>query len=294
MGNVAGVGRKCRPLLRISRGMRRTTMFYRLRVSLLSALVAVLLFAGCDSSDDAPGAGPFYGPAVAVGNGTARAYVRLDAAGVPEALGVVLTDAALTGLPDGDGHDGHSHDLMNTLRFPAEAAGLPFDHISFDWNPHGHEPEGLFTLPHFDVHFYMIPESERMNWTPADPQFAERGVRAPAERYIPAGFFSPPGNAPVPMMGMHWLDGSDPTYAPGGPSFTEVFLWGSYDGNVVFAEPMITKAFLESHPDYEETLAQPAAYARSGRYPTRYAIRYVAARGEYEIELGGLVQRTAG
>ena len=271
-------------------------MLHRLRTTtplFALALFIALAVAGCDTSDDTPDTGPFYGPAVTVGNGTARTYVRLDAGGVPEALGVVLTDAALTGLPDGDGHDGHSHDLMTTLRLPAEAASLPFDHVSFDWNPHGHEPEGLFTLPHFDVHFYMIPEAERMTWTPENPAFAEAGVRAPAPQYVPAGFIAPPGSAAVPMMGMHWLDGSDPTYAPGGPTFSEVFLWGSYDGRVVFAEPMITKAFLESGQNVEEALAQPAAFAEAGRYPTRYAVRHVAARGEIEIELGGFVQRTA-
>ncbi len=267
-------------------------MLYRLTVPSLSALVllSALLFTGCDSSSD--DAGPFYGSAVTVGDGTARTYVRLDEAGTPEAVGVILTEAALTGLPDGD--EGHDLDLMNVLHFPAEAAGLLFDHVSLDWNPHGHEPEGLFTLPHFDVHFYMIPEAERMTWLPTNPAFAEAGVRAPAPQYVPAGFFAPPGSEAVPMMGMHWVDSSDPTYAPGGPSFTEVFIWGSYDGNVVFAEPMITKAFLESHPDHEETLAQPAAYARTGLYPTRYAVRYVAARGEYEIELSGFVQHTVG
>lgn len=279
--------------MNFNRGLHRTTMLHRLRIPFLTALAAVLFFAGCDSSDDDP-AGPLYGPAVTVGGGTARTYVRLDDAGAPVAVGVVLTEGALTGLPTGDGHGDHSHDVSYTLRLPAGATDLPFDHIDFGWNPHGHEPEGLFTLPHFDVHFYMIPEAERMAWTPADPAFAEKGMRAPAERYLPAGYIAPPGSAPVPMMGLHWLDAADPTYAPGGPAFSEVFLWGSYDGEIVFAEPMITLAFLQSGQQVDEALAQPAAFAQAGRYPTRYAVRHVPGRGEIEIELGGLIHRTAG
>lgn len=266
---------------------------------LLLLLVAALLplaLTGCDASDD--DARTLFGTAVDVGDGTARSYVEMDASGMPAAVGVVLTAAALDGLPDGSG--GHApHEMMHTLPIAAEAraAGLPFDHLSLDWNPHGHEPEGLFTVPHFDVHFYMVPEATRSTWTPADPLFRQKGLTMPAAKYVPQGFFTPPGTEPVPMMGAHWVDSTDPTYAPGGPGFGEVFIWGSYDGQVVFAEPMITRALLKNLPAsggaHQESLAQPQAFAKAGRYPTRYSIRYDGGRKEYRIELGGLTQRSA-
>ncbi len=42
------------------------------------------------------------------------------------------------------------------LTLPPEAAGTGFRVLQFDWNPHGHEPLGIYDLPHFDFHFYYI------------------------------------------------------------------------------------------------------------------------------------------
>ena len=252
------------------------------------ALVFLLPLAGCDllGGEDEDGA-LRYGAATPIGNGVARTFVRLGEGGDPEAIGVILTKEALSGLP---AHGDHSTNSF-VLRLPTAAA--PFDHVGFDWNPHGHEPEGLFTLPHFDVHFYMETEAERATWLPSDPQWEAKVAQAPASKYVPAGYVPTPGG--VPMMGAHWIDTADPTYAPGG-SFGEVLLWGSYDGRVVFAEPMITKTFLEAlpaHGDHIETLAQPQAWARSGYYPTRYSVRYDADQQEYVIALEGLTYRSA-
>jgi len=235
------------------------------------------------------------GPAVAIGDGEAWAFVRTDAGGAAEAIGLVLTEAGLDGLPAAMAPMGHETMNMHTLALPAEAAalGLPFDHISLDWNPQGHEPEGLFTVPHFDMHFYMVPEAERMTWVESNPEFAVKGAIEPDPRYLPAGYVSPPDNVPVPYMGLHWVDGADPTYAPGGPAFTEVLLWGSYDGHVIFPEPMITRAFLLGKPDHVETIVLPDAFERPGPYPTRYAVRYDAAARQFVITLEGLTHRPA-
>ena len=265
--------------------------------SALTLGALALLLAGCDGSSDE--AGTHFGPAATVGDGTVRTFVRTDASGAPEALGVVLSESALSGLHTHVGGDGHDHESLWTLRLPdeARASGLQYDHVWFGWNPEGHEPEGLFTYPHFDLHFYWVPVAERESWTPADPRFAEKGGRAPEARYVPQGYVLPPGPA-VPEMGNHLVDTADPTYAPGGPTFTEVFIWGSYDGRVPFFEPMITRAFLESLKAsgraHVETLAQPQAFQTAGYYPTRYSIRYDADAGQYLVTLGGLVRHVAG
>lgn len=228
-----------------------------------------------------------YGPAHPLGDGVTRAFVTFDAEGEPTGLGVMLSEKALGGLPVHGSHDEH----MLALRLPVQAENLFADHVSVDWNPRGHEPEGLFTVPHFDVHFYTVTEAERATWTPADPQFDAKLALAPAVQYMPAGFMQLPSG--VPMMGAHWIDLSDPTYAPGGPAFTEVLLWGSYDGQVAFIEPMITTAFLESRPDFMETVAQPDAVQTTGYYPATYTIRHDAQRNAYVIALQGLTLRMA-
>jgi hypothetical protein len=61
---------------------------------------------------------------------------------------------ALKGLPEGK-------TMEFTLALPKEAAPTAYNHIGIDWNPQGHEPQGIYDKPHFDFHFYMI--------TPEDP-----------------------------------------------------------------------------------------------------------------------------
>lgn len=259
------------------------------RCLLLTALVLPACSLVIDGGDEN---GRYYGPPVAMGDGTARTYVDLGPDGQPLAVGVALSADALQGLPAQHHGDGHG---VSLLGFPAAARrdGFVFDHVALGWNPRGHEPDGLFTYPHFDFHFNLVPADEIMTWTPADSLFDEKGARAPEAKYIPDGYILPPGPA-VPMMGNHLVDTNDPTYAPGGPAFTEVLIWGSYDGDVVFIEPMVTKAFLESQTPVVETMAQPQAFARAGLYPTVYRVHYDAARDEYRVELGGFVHRNAG
>ncbi len=262
--------------------------------SLIPAIVFAFLFSsGCDSLNDAGlPVTAVYGPSVSIGDGSARTLVRFNNDGTPSSVAVVLSPGALNGLPM---HYDNPMEGMKTLLLPAEArtAGLPIDHVSLDWNPQGHEPEGLFNLPHFDVHFYMISQEAQMAISPADSMFAEKATRLPDARYQPQGFMGDPSGVAIPMMGYHWLDTTDPLYAPGGGVFQEVFLWGSYDGEIIFMEPMITRAYLETRPNHTEMLAQPQAFAKEGYYPTRYTVRYDTNQREYVIELGGLTHRNA-
>jgi hypothetical protein len=68
--------------------------------------------------------------------------------------------------------------------------------------------------------------------------------------YVPAGYMYAPG-AEVPKMGAHWVDLSSHEFR--GHAFTATYIYGSYDGRLIFEEPMVTKAFLETKPD----LSQP-------------------------------------
>jgi len=81
-----------------------------------------------------------------------------------------------------------------------------------------------------------------------------------------------------------------------GRSFTSTFLWGSYDGQFIFIEPMITKAYIESTKTIAGSaivmpLKAPAKYQHSGYYPDRYSIAWDAKAKEYRIALDGLAQR---
>lgn len=258
-----------------------------IRISVLfNALIvaAALVFVGCDSNDSTPKSGTFAGPAQTLGNGSVHASVTLDN-GVPTAIGVVFTETVLENLPTQVQHGAHE----TVLSLPAEAAVVPFDHISFDWNPQGHEPPGVYDRPHFDVHFYTMTSAERDAIDPADTPKVDRAPRA---EHIPAGYVRTPGA--VPRMGVHWVDPSSPEFTPAG--FSRTFIYGFWDGRMNFLEPMITTAFIESvkasaSQPARFAIPQPQAFDVEGYYPSHYSVRYDAAAQTYTIALEGLTLR---
>jgi hypothetical protein len=217
-----------------------------------------------------------YGPAVPVGGGVARIRAEVSKNGEPLLLGLVLSEKAVTKL---------SHDMASfELQLPQQARHLPFDHISLDWNPHGHEPEGVYTHPHFDIHFYSISKEERAVIGFNDP-LAEV---LPEPQYLPASYIPLPGS--IPMMGKHWIDPASPELH--GEDFTQTFIWGSYNQKIAFLEPMITLDYLLSKPNTSFALEQPTAFQQTGKYyPTSYSIRYDEKRKEHTIDLLGLTIR---
>lgn len=219
----------------------------------------------------------FYSPAVPVGGGVVRTLVEINHAGEPLAVGLRISEKALTKLPD--------EMTQYVLQFHSKAAGVvPFEHVLLDWNPEGHEPPEIYGLPHFDFHFYTISVEERMQIGFDDP----KAEVLPSSEFLPADYFPTPGY--VPMMGKHWLDKFSPELHD--QTFSHTFIYGSYDGEVVFYEPMITQAYLQTHPNEQFAIKQPVAFQQEGMYyPTKYSIQYDPVKKEYLILLEGLVQR---
>jgi hypothetical protein len=220
-----------------------------------------------------------------VGQGAAHAFVMLDPTGNPAAIGVTLTEDALTGLPAEPPTGAVGWEYV--LALPKEAAATGYDHVGLDWNPHGHKPPGVYTVPHFDVHFYMISEATRARITLQGDDL-ERARKQPPSELMPAGYVLPPGTA-EPRMGAHAINPVADEFH--GRGFTKTFIYGFYDGRLIFLEPMLAKAFLEKRPDITEPVAVPPRYAAPGYYPTRYSVRYDAARKEYAIALEDLRRR---
>ena len=241
-----------------------------------------------------PGADPdpIVGERASFGGAEARAWVQTDdgtARGVPEAVGVTFgADALATLLADHTPSDDPMHGMFELPLDLPDVAGLPFDHVTLDWNPAGHEPAGLFDRPHVDVHFYLLTPAERDAISPADAEWDAKLAAQPDARFVPTGYVPTPGG--VPRMGAHWIDTADPTFAPGG-SFSEVLIYGFYDGRMGFVEPMLTEAFIGSRESVDKAIAVPEAYPAPGYYPTRYTARYDARRNEYTVLLTDLVRR---
>jgi hypothetical protein len=273
------------------------------------ALAGATLLAACRSDDGATVEGPSsgrgtpgthlqYGTPVKVGDGMARTYVVLDQKddGAPVELGVALDERALDGLPT----EMESHGGMSgiDLALPAQNP-TPYRFVELDWNPQGHPPLAIYGVPHFDVHFYTITPAERNAIDPADPQFAAKALASvtigtggvPAGQ-VPAGYVPPPGpvtdNA-VPMMGVHWIDPASPEFA--GQPFTRTFLYGNWNGRFIFAEPMVTRAFLLTKPDVTVPVGTATHYVPAGQYPSAYRVSYDAQAREYHVALTGFASR---
>src|SRR6185436_1717365 len=182
-------------------------------------------------------------------------------------VGVALSETALEGLPAastamsmGDGAHANMAMMMNMylLDLPSQNP-TPYKFVQFDWNPVGHEPPGIYDLPHFDFHFYRVPVVVRNSIVPSDPAFATKAAAYPATD-LRAPFYldaataagAPAAAVTVPEMGLHWLDVRSPELQgmAGKPQdfkpFTKTFIYGSWNGEFIFDEPMITKAYLTS------------------------------------------------
>lgn len=260
---------------------------------LLSALASLLVLAACSAASGSPASNSptTFGDRVTVGKGSVRTYVTaVD--GVPSEVGVALSEAALEGLPSHHSPGGveiePGHMTFEHVLALPENNPTPFRHVVVNWNPGGHEPPGIYDTPHFDFHFYTINSEERRAIDPADPQFKVKAERIPGPEQIPAGYVLP---APVgiPQMGVHWVDPTSPEL--NGKPFSTTFIYGSWNGQVIFAEPMITRAFLQSKPNFTAELPAAQVYEGGGYHPTGYRVQWDEATREWRIALTGLVQR---
>lgn len=220
-------------------------------------------------------AGTFAGPDKKVGNGTAHSFVVLNNLGVPTSIGMQFTESALSGLP--------AAPVTGTdflLTSPPQAAASGFNDLTMDWNPLGHAPPGIYDKPHFDFHFYLLTHAQRALITPNAPN----GDKAPPPGAAPPGYVDTHGI--VPQMGVHWVDTTSPEFH--GQPFTHTFIYGFFNGSMAFEEPMITLAFLQTHPNFTGPIRQPLIYPRPGLYPTSYSVKFDAATRTYTVSLNGL------
>lgn len=229
-----------------------------------------------------------WGESAAVGDGEARTFVGTDEAGDPAAVGVWFDASALSGLPD--------EHTETVLAFPDTAETTNFTFLLLNWNPHGHEPPGIYDLPHFDFHFYFTPEG------PAHLDEIEAGscedapvpVNVTCETFERATRPVPPSQQPpdyqsfgavVPRMGDHLTDPTGLEFT--GATFTHTLIWGAFDGRLTFVEPMITNALFEelaSDGDEIQTpVKMPDAFPEAGPYPTRYDISYHPDEDAYSV-----------
>jgi hypothetical protein len=246
------------------------------------AAAAIFLFS-CKKNDEK--SGTFNGPGTGIQKGKGWSWIKLDGEGIPQQLGLSIDDAAMNSLPVGTTHTGEDAEQESSVILPLHPLAkslTPFDHIEVDWNPTGHPPVGIYDKPHFDFHFYMVPEGEVKAAT--DPA---KLAAYPTADYLPLKYIAPA--PPVPQMGQHFLDATSPEL--NGQPFTQTFIYGTYDSKVTFYEPMITLNFLKSATTFERPIPQPSKFRKAGLYPTE--MRVIKHDGVTDVILDGFVQRQA-
>lgn len=125
----------------------------RLRIAPVLLLVLLLIVSGCDTNGASDQPRTVTGPTASIDGSDVHGWVRLDADDRPSALGLTIEDGAYEPLSDtADDHSKHDEAVVVELAFP-DVAPAPFEHATLDWNPEGHPPPGIYTVPHFDVHF---------------------------------------------------------------------------------------------------------------------------------------------
>jgi len=251
---------------------------------LVKATMVMAFILGCSESRNlGPTEMTYNGSSQDLGGGNAYAFTTIDDSGKPIAIGLRMSETALAGLQAEPPNDATGWETIIPL--PKEAATAGYDHIGIDWNPRGHIPNGIYNTPHFDFHFYMISQAEKEKITAKGEDLA-RAHKAPAPEYMPEGYILPKGTE-VPRMGAHAIDPSSPEFNQ--QPFTKTFIYGFYDGQMIFLEPMMTKTFLETKPNTTDRIKLPRTYAKNGYYPTVYSVRYNATQREFEISLENLV-----
>ncbi|SIR87691.1 hypothetical protein [Natronorubrum thiooxidans] len=280
-------------------------------VAATGAVIGTSGLASAAADDFPPADTTVWGEPVTLGNGEAKTFTTVTRPGVPKCYGLFLERAALEGLPSaaelassGDdaytdkyGSNGasaiihHKWSLEFFLPFP-EPDATPFTFLGLNWNPTGHPPDSVWTEPHFDVHFHMLPtETVDAISGPAAPTYD-----LPA-RYIPEGYTRDPvvDERVITDMGEHMVDPTVPEM--NGGTFTNTLIWGTSDpdgdgtAEPTFVEPMLTRAYLRAHSETDRrTIAQPETYARAGRYPTTYAVRDLPARDAIAVTIESFEQ----
>ena len=228
-----------------------------------------------------------YGDTLTLGDGIIYTWVEVDPENAPLRIGIAVSEAAVDEPEQG----------VYSIDFPRVASDSLFVHAATWYEPMGHPPLEWWGVPHFDFHFYMIPEEERM----AIPPMID--TTAIPDEFMPEDYIFPgePEFFAIPEMGVHFVDSLAAELH--GEPFTATLIYGFYQGEMIFIEPMITNEYLLTYPADTIAIKQPQAYQRSGYYPMTYLITYdedsqifdiVLTDFEYRAGVVQVVENTGG
>ena len=185
------------------------------------------------------------------------------------------------------------------VRTPGADPGSPFRYAEVDWNTEGlpRGPNGSFSSPHFDFHFYLrsrhfVNKRTRCtssNGITCDPLLTSYPqmqcfLRMPRPPFIPESY-GPDVGSSIPKMGLHLLDRTF-DYTVDSVNHHPTLIYGTFDGRVLFAEASVTLDTLQ------DAIAAPGQvvsfpYHRQRKvqdgvpWPRRFEIRYLGQTGAF-------------
>lgn len=282
------------------------------------ALVAAPIWAASatdGATGEGAGAAVLQGEPVPVGRGHVTSFAQIAPDGAPQAIGLRFEAAALDELPAARNATSRCFDLNGNgaidagtecegdtearIMMPREVAERPdmlFQWAMVNWQPQGHDP-APWSVPHFDIHFYMIPQAEldQIGLGPCD-FFIDCEAQKRALMPVPPEFVHPDHvsvDVAVGQMGNHLIDSKTPELSDQGVPFTHTWIFGAYDGRIVFQEVMVTHDHLMGRQTGCQQVKQPAAWQVAGWYPTSYCIGYDAESDVHQVAMQDFVLRPA-
>jgi hypothetical protein len=184
------------------------------------------------------------------------------------AVGVTFDLDLAEDMPDeGAGPAG----AIASLDFPAIVQEATFFyHLEVQSNPHGHAtPPGNVNpnrnaVPHFDFHFYSIPEE--LVWLIPGQKPPPAPPAVPAD-LLPAGYRQP--GPSIAEMGRH----AAPNWSFTDPNPLSTIMLAGFlpDGSSMhFLEPMISRDVLLGGENFTLDVPMPRAFGREMLYPTHF------------------------
>lgn len=209
-------------------------------------------------------------------DGVVQSYATTNPQGNLSSLGVYMNDDALAAF-DEDNLDNH-------LSLPSSVDTHQFTFVGFHYNPEGHPPPDVYTVPHYDFHFYMVPEEVVENIVTGPATFDVPDAQIPTDfQRLPVIDSDGDGEPDTPLvegeMGEHLLDTTGAEFQPDG-SFTHTNIYGAYDtdgdgtGRLTFVEPMVTTEFIDGLDEEQVVeMKTPDVYPVADDYPTAYVVQ---------------------
>lgn len=256
----------------------------------LGAAGAGVALAGCLTGSDSGGLDPEeyppeehteWGETAELGTGEVTTFVSVHPDSGERVIGAEMTPGVLE-------EDASEHEKY-VVDFP-DSDEVPFSWLGLDWEPGGHYPGDKYAIPHLDWHFYFAPHEQikdipTIAMPPSEYSEDEYYTEPLPMDQVPENYFRT--NYVFGYMGEHLYDETEPEYNDG--TFGNTFVYGHWENELIFMEPMITVPYFEQLMSDEEPeldqlkgkghthrkeLSMPERFPEAGEYPTESTVKY--------------------